>query len=99
MSLEQVKAFITAVQADDTLRKEAETLGRDIDGLLNMAEREGFTFNEADFIIAVREQGYELEQNLSDEELSAVTGGTGPAMITDSTTNWPECSGGEGGAC
>jgi len=100
------KDFIQAARQNEDLRLEIEKLGQDVPALVNFAKSKGYEFSEAEFVATVRAEGHEIETALSDEELSAVAGGTDYTMWNcDSfaetycgenscdcpSTDWPQC--------
>jgi len=96
MSLEHSNAFIEHVQKNEDLRLEIEAVGQDIPALLAIAQREGYEVTESEFVTAVRQRGYDIEE-LQDADLESVVGGQALATQANTcgsgckSTNWPDC--------
>ena len=73
MSEEQLKAFIAKVQGDTSLQEQLKAEGADV---VAIAKAAGFSITTEDLNTH--------RQNLSDEELEAVTGGGGPSLSASS---------------
>jgi predicted ribosomally synthesized peptide with nif11-like leader len=75
MSREQLEAFETAVREDAGLQGEIRELGPDVDGIVALGQREGFSFTAAEMNTYLDSFQAESGRELNDEELEAVSGG------------------------
>ncbi|MGI6712391.1 MAG: Nif11-like leader peptide family RiPP precursor [Bacillota bacterium] len=82
MSGKDIYAFLERCKNDEGFREEVTRLaekGKKGDAMLEIAAREGFTFTAEEFAAAAkkeREQAKSQSQELSDEFLANVSGGT-----------------------
>lgn len=74
--MSQVQDFMERVRGDESLRQQVMGLGRDMGSVIALAKREGYNFTQADFEAALKERGYEVGVELSEQDLAEVAGGT-----------------------
>lgn len=107
MSQQNAENFMNLVRDRSELRQEIAALGQDMDQVIAVAGREGYSFSRADFEAALKERGYEVGIELSEQELEQVAGGTATvacqSLITQEntfcdqntcscpSTDWPDC--------
>ena len=96
MSQEQALAFVERIKSTPDLQHEITSLNGDIEGIVALGQRKGFTFSEADVAAAYQSKRAEAGQPLSDAELEQVAGGIfimkpmDPAGSTQSAIpGWP----------
>lgn len=85
MSQEQAVAFGEHLQSTPSLREEFIALGGNIDGIIALGRREGFTFAASDLEAVIRSKRAEAGQPLSDQELEQAAGGI---VATDNMRCW-----------
>ncbi len=76
MSKEQAVAFGKKVNGDAALRAEVRELGRDVDGIVDLGAREGFTFTKEELHAAVKDRMAREGEELNEADLENVAGGT-----------------------
>jgi predicted ribosomally synthesized peptide with nif11-like leader len=74
MSEGQVAAFAAAVQDSNTLQAEIRALAADVDRIVAIGRREGFTFTAAELSAYQESVRAESGRELRDEELEKVSG-------------------------
>lgn len=76
MSKEQAIAFGKKVNEDSNLKNEIRGLGRDIDAIVAVGAREGYSFTNADVKAAAKDRMAGEGAELSEADLEQVAGGT-----------------------
>lgn len=77
MSKEQAIAFGKKVNGDTSLKEEIRGMGRDIDAIVAVGAREGYSFTKDDLQAAVKDRMEAEGAEISEADLEQIAGGTG----------------------
>lgn len=72
---ERVLAFFKRILEDVALQDQLGSIGRDLDGVVNLAATQGFMFDRATFLTTLEDLRPMSASELNDSELAQVAGG------------------------